>query len=62
MMKIPIADDSPTNRAGLSRCAPLFDPEHIRSMVTKLYKAGLRREAGAICNAYASKIWREGVS
>ena len=41
MITIPIADGSPTNRAGLSRCAPSFGPEHIRSVVTKLYKAGL---------------------
>jgi EAL domain-containing protein (putative c-di-GMP-specific phosphodiesterase class I) len=41
MMKILIADDSPTSRAGLGRCASSFDPEHIRSVVTKLYKAGL---------------------
>jgi hypothetical protein len=31
-------------------------------MVTKLYKEGLRRKVRVICNAYASHIWREGVS
>jgi hypothetical protein len=31
----------PTSRAGASRCAPSFDPEHIRSVVPKLYTAGL---------------------
>jgi DNA-binding response OmpR family regulator len=28
MKTILIADDSPANRAGLSRCATSFDPEH----------------------------------
>jgi len=46
MMKILITDDSPANLAGLSRCALSFDPEHLCSVVTKLYKAGLHDEAG----------------
>lgn len=39
----------------LSRCAPSFDPEHIRSIVTKLYKPGLRSVADEICNAYGQR-------
>ena len=54
-MKIRIAHDSPANRAGLSCCEPSFDPEHICSVVTKLYRAALHSEAGAIGNAHRQR-------
>lgn len=55
-----LADSTPANvakvyKAMLTRSTPTFDPEHIRSTITKLYASGLSGDADEICNTYAER-------
>ena len=39
----------------LTTATPTYHADHIRSLVTKLYDAGLTEEADAVCNMYATR-------
>jgi hypothetical protein len=39
----------------MTKATPTYDPDHIRSIVTKLYDAGLTEQADIVCHEYAKR-------